>query len=185
MNKTIETGRGARPNYDMSVLPTNDKLRVLMDDKFGNNPVARSMFINYYSGLNQENQLPGNLRLESGGKFLTSLGVAARRNDNLYNDMASKADYFIRLSQTNNFSKATYNTGIIDKAANNEAGILTDIKTKGKGATEVRAKSEEGLTSKNPKYYNSGKSEKVPPKPNSPKNGNQPSTKQGKALGGI
>ena len=185
MQKVMETGQSARPNYDMSVLPTNDKLRVLMDSKFGNNPVARSMFINYYSGLNQENRLPGNLRLESGGKFLTSLGVATRRNDSLYNDMVSKADYFTRLSQTNNFTKATYNTGIIDKAANNEAGIITDIKTKGKGTTEVRAKSEEGLTGKNPKYYNSGKSEKVPPKPNSPKNGNQPSTKQGKALGGI
>ena len=181
----METGKNTRPNYDMSVLPVNDKLRVLMDNKFGNNPVARSMFINYYSGLNQENQLPGNLRLESGGKFLTSLGVATRRNDSLYNDMVSKADYFIRLSQTNNFTKATYNTGIIDKAANNEAGIIIDIKTKGKGTTEVRAKSQEGLTGKNPKYYNSGKSEKVPPKPNSPKNGNQPSTKQGKALGGI
>ena len=185
MQKVMETGQSARPNYDMSVLPTNDKLRVLMDSKFGNNPVARSMFINYYSGLNQENRLPGNLRLESGGKFLTSLGVATRRNDSLYNDMVSKADYFIRLSQTNNFTKATYNTGIIDKAANNEAGIIIDIKTKGKGTTEVRAKSQEGLTGKNPKYYNSGKSEKVPPKPNSPKNGNQPSTKQGKALGGI
>lgn len=186
MQKVMETGQSARPNYDMSVLPTNDKLRVLMDSKFGNNPVARSMFINYYSGLNQENQLPGNLRLESGGKFLTSLGVAARRNDSLYNDMVSKADYFTRLSQTNNFTKATYNTGIIDKAANNEAGIIIDIKTKGKGTTEVRAKSEEGLTGKNPKYYNSGKSEAVPPKPTgSPKNGNQPSTNQGKALGGI
>ena len=145
------------------------------------------MFINYYSGLNQENQLPGSLRLESGGKFLTSLGVAARRNDSLYNDMASKADYFNRLSQTNNFTKATYNTGIIDKAANNEAGILTDIKTKGKGATEVRAKSQEGILSKDPKWHgNKGNKEAVPPKPTEAKrNGNAPSTRQGKALGGI
>ena len=186
MQKIMETGQSTRPNYDMSVLPTNDKLRVLMDNKFGNNPVARSMFINYYSGLNQENQLPGNLRLESGGKFLTSLGVAARRNDSLYNDMASKADYFIRLSQTNNFTKATYNTGVIDQAAKNEAGIITDIRAPQKNQEEpVRAKSQEGLLSKEPEYHNTGKGGKVPPKPDAPKNGNQPSTNQGKALGGI
>ena len=187
MQKIMETGQKTKPNYDMAVLPVNDKLRVLMDDNFGNNPVARSMFINYYSGLNQENQLPGNLRLESGGKFLTSLGVAARRNDSLYKDMVSKVDYFIRLSQTNSFTKATYKTGIIDQAAKNEAGIITDIRApKNNQEKPVRAKSQEGLLSKEPEYHNTGKGGKVPPKPTeAKKNGNAPSTRQGKALGGI
>jgi hypothetical protein len=183
ITKVMETGRKTNPNYDMAVLPTNDKLRVLIDDKFRNSPAARSMFIDYYSGLNQENQLPGNLRLKSGNGFLTSLGVAARRNDDLYNDMVSKADYFIRLAETNSFTKATYNTGIIDIATNNEAGIITNIKTpRSKGSAGVRAKSQEGLTSKSPKWHK----EPVPPKPaGATKNKNTPSTQQGKALGGI